>query len=218
MTKRIEPQETLDGLLARKPRPERIKNLRLLHEICAVQAKTSFDFSLATIGKLSESRGGISYRALYNASSSDYRSLIAAWQEWCDRSGLKPKHIEARITDSLLLKIDDPAVRGLIQGVLSERDRLRAELNLLKSSTILNIDLRAAPQKPPPTQNATPTSQTVFPLTNSERDALSRAVSSTFLAEQGWAQGALGEVKTSSGRLIYWHGYVTAIKKTLNQT
>lgn len=210
MPPKIDPKTVLERLLARKPRPERIKNLRLLYEVCEVQAKTSRDFSQATIGKLSEVRGGISYRALYNASSADYWALIAAWQEWCEQSGLKPKHIEVRTTDAFLLRIDDPAARGLVQGVISERDRLRAELNLLKSATQLTLDRREAPQSLPQPQTAS-----VF--TESEREALKRAISPKFFTDQGWSEGSRGEVNASSGRLVYWHGYVTAIKKILGQ-
>jgi hypothetical protein len=66
------PQLLLDELLARKSRPERTRNLLLLHKLCEAQAGGSRDFSLSTVGRLFEAAGGLRARALYNKASEDY--------------------------------------------------------------------------------------------------------------------------------------------------
>jgi hypothetical protein len=51
-------------------------------------------------------------------------------------------------------------------------------------------------------------------LTDSEREALRKAVSKEFLTDEGWILGEDGEV-LSDGRMLYDPGYVGAIRKLL---
>lgn len=52
-------------------------------------------------------------------------------------------------------------------------------------------------------------------LTDSERDALQKAISDGFLVDQGWKLGPGGDISTASGRILFEPGYVTAIRKVL---
>ncbi|MGO4477970.1 gamma-mobile-trio protein GmtX [Massilia sp. 2TAF26] len=65
----------------------------------------------------------------------DYRTLIKAWDQF---SGpVKPRTHEAKLKASheFIARIDDPAIRALEHKALIDHDRLRAEVDLLKSLT-----------------------------------------------------------------------------------
>ncbi|EOV0239578.1 gamma-mobile-trio protein GmtX, partial [Salmonella enterica] len=51
----------------------------------------------------------------------------------------------------------------------------------------------------------------------SERRALDKAISNDFLVQEGWVVGAYGEIINQSGRTVYDVGYVTAIRKILDE-
>lgn len=210
------PQALLTELLGRKTRPEREKNLNLIHQICKVQHETSRDFSIATVGKLCEAAGGLKARALYNAASSDYRALIEAWRE--NSAAPKSKSNERLSTELSsferhLLRVDDPALRSLLQRVYVDRNKLRAELNMLKSMTVLQIDQR--PSARPPSSTGAMQVLTGVELTESERLALLRALSAEFLSEEGWREGPHGEILNGSGRKVFDIGFTRAIRKVL---
>lgn len=210
------PQALLTELLGRKTRPEREKNLNLIHQICKVQQETSRDFSIATVGKLCEAAGGLKARALYNAASSDYRALIDAWRE--NSAAPKSKSHETHSTDLSvfernLLRVEDPALRSLLQRVYVDRNKLRAELNMLKSMTVLQIDLR--PLVRPANNSGEMQVLTGVDLTESERLALLQALSAEFLDGEGWREGPYGEILNASGRKVFEIGFTRALRKAL---
>lgn len=80
-------------------RPQKQKNLQIMHNICTeLHRLGSKDFSLATLGRMSEARGGMSQRALYNSASGDFKALIRAWANFATASKVKskPKPSEAQ--------------------------------------------------------------------------------------------------------------------------
>lgn len=88
------------------------------------------------------------------------------------------------------MRIPDPAVRSLMQAVIGERDKLKALLNVLKAHTQVTVDRR-----PLATAFTAATGEQMevlalsAKLTASERKALQKAVSSTYLEERGLLQG-----------------------------
>lgn len=214
----LHPNDVYEALLQGCTRSQKRENLQRLHALCAAQYSGSRDFLLPTIGRLWAASGGIQARALYNAASADYRTLIQAWSDHAGPVEAKPKESERERSPSFLSRIDDPAIRALVQGALIERDKLRAEVNLLKSVTSLNLD--RAPGLPV-SASPTPTAMELIPgpkkqeLTQSEREALGRAISAEFFEDQGWKEGKSGEVLNERGRRVFESGFTKAIRKVL---
>lgn len=52
-------------------------------------------------------------------------------------------------------------------------------------------------------------------LTDSERQALRKAVSDEFLESKGWREAEHGEIVTDKGRTVFDPGFATAIRKVL---
>ena len=216
----IHPSEVLEALIAKSSRQQKVKNLQLLNTLCAAQHSGSKDYSLSTIGRLWEAAGGIKSRALYNAPSEDYRTLIQAWEKHAGpiSKQVKPSVQVSASATPFLARIEDPALRALAHAALIERDKLKAEVNLLKSLTVLNLD--RSPALPSPI-NQTKTGVSLlgespqFILSASERDALEKAISPAFFEDEGWSEGVNGEVMNERGRRIFESGFTRAIRKLL---
>lgn len=212
----LHPQTIYEQLLANAGTLKR-KNLAIIQDICTTlfDAK-AVDFSLAAVGRASERAGGVSKKALYNPTSADYQALIRAWADFVtsgQKSVVTPTKPLAE--DSLLLKIPDPAVRALVAAALGERNRLRAELNVLKAASTIVVDRRQAVAA----HRATVVDGVeVFEgarLTDSERRALEKAVSAAFLQGEGWTEGPHGEIRNARGRNVFDVGFSTAIRKVV---
>lgn len=217
----ISPDEVLEALLAKGPRSNKAMTLKALHEICRDQYRNQNDylrdFSLAGIGRICESHGLFKARVLYNAASQDYVTLITSWAAFSGpvsvRTVKEPRELRSH---QYLMRIEDPALRSLMQAAIAERDDLRAKVNLLKSQMQITID-----QRPPGVtiaKSSVPTAilEVGAQLTESERLALEKAISNDFLAQEGWEVGAYGEIINQSGRTVYDVGYVAAIRKALD--
>lgn len=145
-SKNESPQQVYDALLQATHRSDRRGNLAKVHEICRIQSEGSMDFSIGTIGKLLEVAGGLKARVLYNAASSDYRTLIDAWARNVQRAhGESAVPDGVRVAASWIDRISDPVLRTLAAGLRIERDKLSAELNLLRAQTTFNISVLASP-------------------------------------------------------------------------
>ena len=210
------PDDVLAALLEGSTREQKRENLRRLHALCAAQHGGSKDFSFPVIGKLWEATGGIKARALYNAASEDYQTLIQAWEKHSGPVEVRAAEPRTKASHDFLARIDDPAIRALVQGALIERDRLQAEVNLLKSVTNLQLDRSPTLQGPAPAAPPLLPPPAAHPeLTASEREALEGAVSPEFLSDQGWTEGRSGEIRNDKGRRLFEPGYTRAIRKVL---
>ena len=204
------PDEVLQSFLAKKPRPQKVKNLQAIHDLCrAAYEAGSRDFSVATIGKLCEQQGLLKARGLYNAPLADYRALIEAWASHAGPA--TPKPVKQLATEDYVARIDDPAVRMLVQGVIAERNKLKAQLNTLKAATTVVVDRRPQAEASPATPDLG------AGLTESERLALRKCASPEFLAEQGWHETDLGEVVNARGRTVFDPGFLTGLKKLMRR-
>lgn len=211
------PNQLLEALCA-GTRPQKRKNLEIVHQVCAqLHRLGSKDFSLATVGRMSEERGGMSLRALYNATSSDFKALIRAWAEFAADKVSEARHRESLPADtSLLRKLSDPALRALVGSIIAERDRLRSEVKVLKSNANVVIDKRVLPGH----VNVTPQGQVIqvvssAGLSETEKEALAQAISPEFLRHEGWAEGENGEIVNARGRKLFDIGFTNAIRKLL---
>ncbi len=212
----IHPDAVLESLLAKGGRSHRRANLAKMHELCRRQHETgSRDFSLPAIGRLAEAEDILKGRALYNAQSADYRALIEAWAAYAGPPAPKPPKTLA--SHDYLMRIDDPAIRSIMQAIIAERDKLKAQLNVLKANTQVTMDRRplgatvAAAAASQPVTVLAMTSQ----LTPSEREALQKAVSADYLEERGLREGSHGEIMNERGRMVFEVGFARAIRRML---
>lgn len=211
----IHPDAVLESLLAKAERSNRRANLTKMHELCRKQHEAgSRDFSVPTIGRLAEAEGIMKGRALYNAPSADYRVLIEAWAAYAGPPA--PKPIKTLASHDYLMRIDDPAIRAIMQAIVAERDKLKAQLNTLKAHTHVTVDRRPL--------GATVSSaaggpvavvELVAQLTPTEREALQKAVSADYLDERGLKEGSHGEIVNERGRTMFEVGFARAIRKVL---
>lgn len=208
----IHPNEVHDALAAKGGRNKRIQNLSRIHETCHRHFKNgNKNFSVSVVGKLLEAEGIIKSRALYNAASADYKILLNAWQEYAG------SHILESSTPNLsfIKRIEDPAIRQIIQSIISERDQLKSQLNTLKNNSSISIDYR--PQK---TENInSPNVVTVFSpleqLTDIEIESLKKSICKDYLAYHGMIEGTHGEILNNKGRIVFDVGFARAIRKLI---
>lgn len=220
----IHPDLVLEAIVSKGHRSQKINSLRQLHLICTKyheSQKTQLrDFSLPSIGRICEEQGLFKARVLYNKQSADYVDLISAWAAYSGPGSVKvPKESKPLETDEYLMRIDDPAIRRIVQAKFAELKKLKAQLNLLKSTTKFIIN-----QQPPGVGVASGITSELFntsvlvmnaSLTESERKALEKAVSRKFLQEQGWEEGSHGQIKQGT-RIVFDVGFAVAIRKVLS--
>ncbi|WP_199028417.1 gamma-mobile-trio protein GmtX [Ralstonia sp. ASV6] len=209
----IHPDAVLESLLAKGGRSHRRANLARMHELCRRQHETGGrDFSLPSVGRLAEAEGIMKGRALYNAQSADYRELILAWSAYAGPPS--PKAPRTLASHDYLMRIEDPAIRSIMQAIVAERDKLKAQLNVLKANVQVTVDRR-----PLGADVAAPGSVAVLAMaaqfTPSERQALQKAVSTPYLEERGLREGSHGEIVNERGRTIFEVGFARAIRKVL---
>lgn len=212
----IHPEAVLESLLAKGGRSNRRANLVKMHELCRKQHEVgSRSFSLPVIGRLAEAEGILKGRALYNAQSADYRALIEAWAAYAGPPA--PKLPKPLASHEYLMRIEDPAIRSIMQAIIAERDKIKAQLNVLKANTQVTVDRRplgatiaAAPGVQPMAVLALSAQ-----LTPTECEALRKAVSAEYLEERGLREGSHGEILNERGRTVLEVGFARAIRKVL---
>ncbi|MFP4893645.1 gamma-mobile-trio protein GmtX [Paraburkholderia sp. EG304] len=211
----IHPDEVLESLLKKGGRSNRRSNLTRMHEVCRKQHQVgSRDFSLAAIGRLAEAEGIMKGRALYNAQSADYRAMIEAWATYAGPPVPKLRRMPA--SHEYLMRIEDPAIRSIMQAIVAERDKLKAQINVLKNNTHVSVEWRPLGAG---VAESRPQSVAVFAmaaqLTPSEREALQKAVSVDYLEQRGLREGSHGEIVNERGRTVFEVGFTRAIRKVL---
>lgn len=218
MTAILSPEQVLQSLKV-DARPQTCRALDVVHAVCAEVHKLSVrDFSLATIGRMTEQRHGPSMRTLYNAKSAHYRALIKAWADYAVESSGRPSPPWPKplAEEDLLRKIDDPALRGVFGAIVAERNRLRSEVTLLRAHANIVIDRRVLPGNISVAGGqVTQVLSAAEQLLPTEREALAKAISAEFLEQEDWREGPSGEILNAKGRKLYGLGYATAIRKVL---
>jgi hypothetical protein len=214
----IMPDELLKALCA-KSNARKQHSLGIVHNVCKEQhERGSLDFSIATIGRLSQKQGGPACQSIRNATGEDYRALIQSWAELAQGKMKKPvKSASGSSSDNWLSKISDPAVRAIVGITLAENKKLRDEINLLKQNAQVVIDRREKPINPRVITTAEVPAQSIMEgLLPFEQEALKHAISDEFLAAQRWTKDENGRIKTRSGATLFKPGYIDAIQKVLN--
>lgn len=209
----MHPDELLQQLKA-TANPRKAKNLDIIHAVCREQfERGSKDFSVATIAKIAVERGGPVKSTIHNKTGDDFKGLIKAWAKHTGGVLRKVCKVSENPVYAVLDKIPDPAVRAVMGAVLAENKKLRGEVNLLKANTTLTIDLRQVSGKPASETIQILSASTGF--TESEKEALSDAISEKHLQDEGWVEDGYGRILNSKGRLIFKVGFTTAIRKII---
>lgn len=216
----MKPDEMLKAILAKGQRSDKEEKLRKLHQLCSVECSRNEgmrDLSIANMARIAESHGLFKWRTIYNKASADYAALIQAWNEY---NGPMTK-ISARKSSNMQSKYDwleainNDVARNLTQAALVERDKLRAELNMLKSQTVLTVDMRPLGAQIPRGATNIAIVETSAQLTDSERHALTAAIDPIALARRHWRIGETGEVMDELDRFVFNPGFTTGIAKIL---
>jgi hypothetical protein len=215
----IHPDAVLEAMLAKAERSNRRATLKKMHELCRRQHEAgSRDFAVSAIGRLAEAEGIMKGRALYNAQSADYKAIIEAWAAYAGPPGLKAsKTPKTLASHEYLMRIEDPAIRSIMQAIIAERDKLKAQLNTLKAQSQVTVDRRPLGATVPSSLGTQPVTILTLSelLTPSERKALQMAVSADYLEERGLKEGSHGEIVNARGRPLFEVGFGRAIRKIL---
>lgn len=206
------PDEVLEGILAASPRPQKVRNLRAVHEVCkALYEVGPRDFSYSNIGKLSEAKGIMKGRGLYNEAAADYRKLIDSWAHLA--GPVPPKLIDKeKASEQYVSQIQDPVIRMLVKRDIAKLNRVTSELNVLKAGKTIFVDRR------PLAESAQPLfTNSARGLEDSERRSLKKAISAEFLKARGWEESKLGEIVNERGRTIFDPGFATGLRKLLGE-
>lgn len=211
----MHPSDLLDQL-KRTATPRKQRTLDIIYEVCQEQyERGSKDFSVATIARIAEDRGGPSKGAIHNKTGDDYKGLIKAWAEHTGGVTRKARQVSENPYTALIDKIENPALRSMMAGILAENRQMRREITLLKAEENRVIDMRPRPPESRETVQILPASTGLFP---SEIAALRHAVSDLLFREEGWVCDAEGRVRNELGRPIFKPGYVSAIRKIIGET
>jgi hypothetical protein len=212
----VTPEELLAQLKAAARNARKQRNLDLIFEVCREQKQRgSSDFTIATIGRLSEARGGPKHQSIRNENGDGYRALIACWANHTGGHTKRPTKAPDELNERLLRLIPDPAVRAAVGAQLAEARKLKSENRLLQQHANLVIDMRPAGAPQLPKQPVELLPSFAGRLKPSEVAALKEAISPKLLTSHGWQAHPNGKITTEKGRLIFPPSFVTAIQKVL---
>lgn len=208
----MHPDELLERLKA-NANLRKQKNLEIIHSICREQIERgSKDFSVATIARLSQGRGGPVKSTIHNKTGDDFKGLINAWAKHTGGLTKRERKVNESPVHSVLDKIERADVRSVMGSVLAENKTLRRQLDILKAGTKVVIDLRKWNDSPP-----SEILSAVVDLTESEKTALRHAISDQTMKDEGWKIDAYGRILNGKNRTIFKPGFVHAIRKILDE-
>lgn len=209
---KVTPKGLLEEL-CRNAHPRKQQSLKLIYRLCGEQHdRGSSDFSIATIGRLSEAAGGPSPAAIRNKTGDDYKALITTFAKSVGGKARKVSERKGSVLEDILEGVSDPVLRTRIGILLAELESARGQLaalrHLASQNAVLHLD---GPDDSARADQAPPADH----LSMQERNALERAVAPATLKHWGWIAEPNGRVKTDSGQVVYSAGYLTAIQKVL---
>lgn len=213
----MHPDELLEQLKA-NANPRKQKNLDVIHAVCREQyERGSKDFSVATISRIAQERGGPATSTIHNKTGDDFKGLIRAWATHTGGVTRKVRKATNNPVWDVLDRIPDPAVRSVMGAVLAENKKLRGEVNLLKQHANIVIDYREKSGESGESARSGDYLPADFGLTNTEKEALRHAISEKLLKEEGWKEDQHGRILTDIGSPIFKIGFATAIRKILGE-
>lgn len=190
--------------------PRKVRSLRLIHAICVEQQQRGGDYSVATIGRLSAERGGPAAGAIHNKTGEAYRAIIKIFADHADGTPRRRKNRSTDQVDMILEGRIDPVLKVRLTLLLAElksaRGQLLAARQIANQTATLRLDSPASEKLPPHP------AETLSPL---EVHALKNAVSQNTMDHWGWRADENGRIITDTGQTVFGAGFVTAIRKVL---
>jgi hypothetical protein len=156
--------------------------------------------------------GGPSKGAIHNKTGDDYKGLIKAWAEHTGGVTRKVRQVSENPYSALIDKIENPALRAMMAGILAENRQMRREITLLKAEDNRVIDMRTSPSNSRESIQILRASNGLYP---SEIEALRHAISDRTRNDEGWSFDVEGRVLNEAGRVVFKAGYVSAIRKII---
>ncbi|ABI73321.1 gamma-mobile-trio protein GmtX [Shewanella frigidimarina] len=210
---RHEPNDFCEKL-KQSATPKMAKTIDLIHQICTEQSERgSCDFTIATIGRLSEAVNGPKAQAIRNKTGEKYRALIQSWAEF--KKPLKVISSKVKEQNAWVGDIDDARIKWLVMDLIAQNSKLTGQLQLAKELSNINIDLRPSANNNAMESSSHP-SLTKSNLLPTEVEALSHSINPDTFEKNGWTPDKQGRVKDSEGNTIFKAGFVDAIEKTLS--
>lgn len=221
----IHPDVVFNAMLTTASHPTKIRNLTLVHQVCRERHELgSQDFSLKAVSAVVAERGGPKVKAMWNATSVDYRKVIETWEAFAGGGKTLREAQHVRPEDALTRSIADPVTRIVVEKLIRERNALKSEVNILKGQATVVVDRR--PAGPPASHATTQRTQSAVEvitgpsLNQIEREALEHAMSPALWESEGWTEEKHGRVVkqvagSTRSRTIFKPGFVTAVRKVL---
>ena len=119
----MHPDDLLEQLKA-SANPRKQKNLDIVHAVCREQHdRGSRDYSVATISRIAQERGGPVKSTIHNKTGDDFKGLIKAWADHTGGVTRKVRKVSDNPIYDVLDKIPDPAVRAVMGAVLAKNKK-----------------------------------------------------------------------------------------------
>ena len=214
------PKEFLESL-SQGADPRKERSLRLIFDICEEQQKRgSKDYSVATIGRLSNEAGGPSTASIRNKTGEHYRALIKAYADFVGGNKRKVAETKQSEADLILEGISDPVLKSRLGLLLAELESTRAQLlaarHLANQNSVVNLaDYSSHSPSSKEEVEILPPAPTLSTL---ELRAIKSAISDKTLDHWGWHIDESGRVLTDSGQQVFGAGFATAINKIISST
>ena len=214
LKEKCEPDEMFQRLI-KDATSRTVKSLTIIHQVCTEQAERgSRDFTIATIGRLTEDAGSIKAQAIRNKTGEKYRALVESWAEF--KKPLKVASGKIKKQDEWINEITSPRIQWLVRDLMAEKSRLFGKLQTAKQESNIHIDMR------PANNNSTQSALPRFILTPLQKRALAHAIDEATLRRNHWVKDENGRVcsvlnddNKETETEIFRPGFIQAIEKIL---
>jgi hypothetical protein len=181
--------------------------LTILKEACESQVRgKSTDFSIATIGLISQDLGGVKTQTIRNKNknSKSYKALIGAYKARYSKP--VPKNIKNDEPIRLANCIEDTLTRLMVLDLIATNKKLQNELNLQKSNIMIELDHR---------KNSHQEDSVAIEnkLNKQELNALTSFISDHKLKNLGWKLGNNGRIVDAENRPVTKPFFIDAVNK-----
>lgn len=213
----LDPKALLEEM-CKNANPRKERSLRLIYGICEEQhQRGSKDFSVVTIGHLSNQRGGPSAGAIRNKTGEEYRALMKIFADNVGGHSRKVVQAKQDEVDEILEGIMDPVLRTRLNLLLAEVKAMRAQLlatrHLANQTACIRIEQPKVAGSEPTLSELVPKDAPV--LDALEKRAFQAAISERTLAHWGWRRDEAGRILSDTGQVIFQAGFISGIEKVL---
>ena len=212
------PSEVRDRLKTEHTHQRTQKSLNNLYDVLLKYAENGGrDFSLANIGRLSASQGGVSGESLKKTQNPHYRELIDAFKDHYANGVRKPsdkvKKHHNNLAENDFIKALPMGSRAYVTRLISENRNLKAENQELKGISNIVIDMR------PQTIHEVKEGGDYIPAIDRiceeyEIEALKKLLSSEYFEEHGWSEKRGGAIDEYGAEILPMH-FLSAYRKLL---